>query len=416
MSSYQPHTVPTGILEQGKDTYKLNGVKTALPFQDVVDAMKPRQDNSDLTETARLSNILASSRVRPTDTVDEDPACLIIQKDGKDSIVGTMGNLSTVAGRAKAKKTFAVSFAVAAAVASTLILNRIKGQLPAGKHVVLFFDTEQSRHHVLRVIKRICRLCGIDDPPNLVIYSLRPYSPQDRLKAIDYAVNNTPNLGLVVIDGVRDLAVDPVLDAEQASQIMTHLLQWTDRLNIHIMCVLHQNKSDTNLRGHIGTELVNKSETVISVTRDSKDKEISHVEAEYCRNREFDPFSFSVDDSGLPHLVENGDFTSDRNVRGRFGKQGLKKPDLPTADSMTPETVTTILGRAFSHDAHLRYSQLLAAINEACEFLGTSLSKNRAEAFITRMLKGSYIVKFKPEKSRYEVYQLASNSETIQPS
>lgn len=399
---------------QYEGTQNVNGKKSPVPLTDIVSEMMPKPVEPTTVEGVNYGALLDAARVRPTDTVDEDTACLLIEKDGINSIIGTMGNLSTITGRAKAKKTFAVSFAVAAAVVAKLILGRIKGALPEGKHAVLLFDTEQSRHHVLKVVKRICRLCGIDDPPNLIVYSLRPFAPQDRLKAIEFALNNTPGIGLVVIDGVRDLAVDPVLDSEQASQIMTHLLRWTDRLNIHIMCVLHQNKNDTNLRGHIGTELVNKSETVITVTRDPKDKEISHVEAEYCRNREFEPFCFSIDDTGLPYLVEGEEYSN--GAISRLGKQGLRKADLPSADSMTPETITTITDRAFGREEYLGYSQLRTAIIEASEFVGSSLSKGRAEVFIKRIVDQGYIVKFKPGKSKYDVYRLTTDSDLFQSS
>ena len=68
--------------------------------------------------------------------------------------------------------------------------------------------------------------------------------------------------------------------------IASKLLKWTEEKNIHVVTVLHQNKNDGNARGHLGSELVNKAETVLSVTKDSKEKDISIVEAEYCRNKE----------------------------------------------------------------------------------------------------------------------------------
>ena len=47
---------------------------------------------------------------------------------------------------------------------------------------------------------------------------------------------------------------------------------------------LHQNKSDTNARGHIGTELNNKAETVLSVTVSEGNNDISIVEPQMSRN------------------------------------------------------------------------------------------------------------------------------------
>ncbi len=361
------------------------------------------------TETGQFdwAALLETARVRPTDEIEQEPVCLTIEKDGKEYVFGSMGNISTITGRAKAKKTFVVSFAVGAAVGPILILGRVRGKLPADQPTVLLFDTEQSRYHVLKVIKRICRLCDIADPPNLIVYALRAYAPNDRLKAIDYAINNTPGIGLVVIDGVRDLAVDPVMESDQASHIMTHLLQWTERLNIHILCVLHQNKGDTNVRGHLGTEIVNKSETVLSVTRDSTDKEISHVEPTYTRNQEFEPFCFRVDDSGLPVLVEDEQYSPQREA-SRPGARSTRSTK-PDPDTMPLEMFSTILSRALSQDSPLRYGKLLTAVQESAEFAGFPLAKSRAEFFIVRAVKQNHLEKFKPEKSKYPVYRLSGD-------
>ena len=66
--------------------------------------------------------------------------------------------------------------------------------------------------------------------------------------------------------------------------------------------MLHQNKGDFNARGHIGTELINKAETTISVTP-QKNEDVSKVEIEFCRNKAFEPFAFCVNDKGLPEIV-----------------------------------------------------------------------------------------------------------------
>ena len=357
--------------------------------------------------------ILEAARVRPTDEIEEDIVCLAIEKDGKEYTFGTMSNISTVTGRAKAKKTFAVSFAVAAAVGSILVLDRIRGKLPANKQTVLYFDTEQSRNQVLRVVKRICRLCDIADPPNLIVYAFPAFTHDDRLKAIDFAINNTPGIGLVIIDGVKDLAVDPVMESDQAAHVMTHLLQWSHTLNIHILCVLHQNKGDANVRGHLGTEIVNKSETVLSVTRDSTDKEISHVEPMFTRNQEFEPFCFRIDESGLPVLVEDEQYSPQRET-GRSNRSN--RPPRPDPDSMPLDTVLAILSRALSQESPLRYSPLRTAVQEAAEFAGFPLAKSRAETFIERAVKQNHLVKFKPEESKYPAYQLPEELPHLLPS
>ena len=69
----------------------------------------------------------------------------------------------------------------------------------------------------------------------------------------------------------------------------------------HICSVLHENKAANTLRGHLGTEIVNKSETVITVENAGN---ISKVSAAYCRNIPFDDFYFRINDEALPEYCE----------------------------------------------------------------------------------------------------------------
>ena len=110
-------------------------------------------------------------------------------------------------------------------------------------------------------------------------------------------------------------------------------MQWTDDKQIHIHTVLHQNKNDEHARGHIGTELNNKAETILQVEVDKEDKAISVVEAVHIRDRDFEPFAFRINEDVLPELVEpylskekksgrpTGDQLKNRSIRrGRFQK------------------------------------------------------------------------------------------------
>lgn len=70
----------------------------------------------------------------------------------------------------------------------------------------------------------------------------------------------------MIIDGIRDFVYD-INSPSEATKIITMLMQWTDERQIHIHAILHQNKGDENTRGHIGTELNNKAETVLLVEK-----------------------------------------------------------------------------------------------------------------------------------------------------
>jgi hypothetical protein len=250
-----------------------------------------------------LSERLKSLQISTTDELRPPEIAWVQDLDGQESILGTLGNFSLVIGKAKSRKSFFICIALSVVLCVGKLLKMFKGKLPSNKTKAIYFDTEQSKYHVQLALKRICKLIGIEAPTNLEVYGLRSRTPAERLELIEYAIYNTENLGFVVIDGIKDL-VTSINDEGEATMIASKLLKWTEEKGIHIVTVLHQNKSDNNARGHIGTELINKAETVLTVSKNEQDKDISIVEAAFCRDREPEPFAFEIID-GLPSIVEN---------------------------------------------------------------------------------------------------------------
>lgn len=218
------------------------------------------------------------------------------------AILGTRGNFSVIIGKAKAKKSFYVNILLATALSNALILERFKSDLPNDKNEVLYFDTEQSKYHVQKAVKRICAQINESEPKKLHAYVLRSLTPSERLEFIENEIYSNDKVGFVVIDGIKDL-VTSINDEEQATNIASKLLKWTEERNIHIVTVLHQNKSDTNARGHIGTELINKAETVLEVAKSETDSNISIVTPQQCRNIEPEVFAFEINEFGIPVIA-----------------------------------------------------------------------------------------------------------------
>ena len=337
-----------------------------------------------------LDEILESLRINPTDKIEKPKTALVQVRDNnsfhlhKDSIIGTLGNFSLIIGKAKSKKSFFINIAASAVLGKDLILNQFRGTLPPEQSTVLYFDTEQGRYHVQLALKRICDQINVKEPKNLIVYGLRSLKPSDRLKLIDYAINKTPNLGFVIIDGVKDL-INSINDEAEATLISSKLLKWTEDRNIHIMTVLHQNKSDNNARGHIGTELINKAETVLSVTKNEQDKDISVVEAQQCRNIEPKPFAFEIK-NGLPVLVE------DFEIRTETKSSKYDISDLEDYRKFK------LLIEAFSKNESFTYSELRIQIQLAYkkEF-NKKLGDNRAKELITICKNNNWLIQ---EKSK----------------
>ncbi|MBJ2174181.1 AAA family ATPase [Aureibaculum sp. A20] len=264
----------------------------------------PEKREVKLKTPEELNKILKSLLINPNDKLPPPlKAWATIDENGDESVMGTLENFSLIIGKAKSRKSFFIGIAVSASISNKLLLGKFKGCLPDDKNEVLYFDTEQGKYHVQLSLKRICELTGIDVPTNLKVYGLRSKSTEERLELIEHCLKENPKVGLVIIDGVRDI-VTSINDEAEATKIGNLFLNWTEVHKMHLIAVLHQNKNDSNARGHLGSELVNKAETVLSVNKDSKDKNISIVNAEQCRNKEPEPFAFEII-GGLPQLVAN---------------------------------------------------------------------------------------------------------------
>lgn len=348
--------------------------------------------------TLSFADILKKSRINLEDRIPEPPSCLMIIEDEYERTIGTLGNFMVVTGKAKSRKTFLVSVLAAALLQRRTLWGKIKGCLPATKPKIIVFDTEQAGFHLQRVLRRIRDLTGSTHLPNLEAYCLRPYPPDQRLGAIRERLSNSSDIGTIIIDGIRDTVFD-INDPKEATERATDLLAWTGENNIHLITVLHQNKNDTNARGHLGTELVNKAETVLSVARDTVSRDISVVSPEYCRDREFEPFFFSVGEDGIPFLIDAPEAVE------RLSKE-QRQARKPAANNLDRDILWLILKRTFASDTQLSYANLRTSIQEAASHVGHPLSKNTVEQLISRFEKQGFILKAKEEKQRYPTYSL----------
>lgn len=301
---------------------------------------------------------------------DCSQASAVLRVDG--SVIGTLGNFSASIGKAKSKKTFNVAALTAAAMTNGTVLH-YRASFPEGKRGILYIDTEQGRPHCQQVLRRILRLAGLpeeQDPDNLVMLTLRKFPPDMRLAIVDHAIGTIPHLGLVIIDGIRDLLYD-INSPKEATDIISRFMQWTDDRQIHIHTILHQNKNDENARGHIGTELNNKAETVMQIEVDKEERSISVVEAIHIRDREFEPFAFRINSETLPELVEP------YQPRKRGAGRPAKGPFDPARD--IPEDVhRAALDAVFAEGSIGSYRAYQERLKEGYELQGVKFGGNRA--------------------------------------
>lgn len=312
------------------------------------------------------ASFLEKARIDPSAKIIEKPTCLTILDNGRRISIATLGSFSLIIGKAKSRKTFFTNLLIAAVLKNSQMTEKISGRTHNAQNQVLIFDTEQSQYHASLSINRICRLVGVDKPENLIPFSLRRFSPDERQILIEEAIYRTPNLLMVLIDGGRDL-LSSINDEYQATSLVSKLLRWSGELNIHIMCVLHQNKGDNNARGHLGSELVNKAESVLSVTKDSKNKSHSFVNAEFCRDVEPEPFAFEIDSDGLPRLLQNW-------TKNKVNDSGYDGPDY---NDPSDEIRLQVLESVFNRIPKQRYKQLSGNLKDAFHVNGFDIADNR---------------------------------------
>ena len=341
--------------------------------------------------TTDYENIWKASLIHVTDEFSLPPVVL----QAGEAIIGTLGNFSVSTGKAKAKKTFNVSAIVAAALVNGQVLE-YQASFPESKRTILYFDTEQSPYHCQLVMQRILKLAKLPidkEPQNLKFSHLRAIAvPNERREIIRYAIYNTPNVGLVVIDGIRDLMLD-INNSTEATKLVGDLMQWTSEQNIHIQTVLHLNKGDDNARGHIGTELNNKAETVLQITKDNTMPERSIVAPSIIRSKPFEKFAFRLkemeDEVCVPEIDQT--YTDNDHKPHRFSYQELSDNEHRNA-----------LNQVFSSSEVLPYGELIVVLKEVyAEIVGQSYGQTKLKELLQFLLNKGIVVK--EERGKYRL-------------
>lgn len=325
-----------------------------------------------------IKKIVESSYLKADHKFEHPQICLEIKGQYGNQIFATYGNFSTILAAAKVGKTTATGVIIGAYL-TRIQKSKFSASHPENKNVAVWADTEQGKPECIKTIQSICRQTSgnkTEHPENLKFLSLRKYSKDIRLEAIEYVIYNTPNIGFLVIDGVRDL-VSSINNEVEATIIADKLLKWSEEANIHILTILHQNKGDANARGHLGTELMNKAETVAMLSRgENNGTRTTIIEPKFARHKEFEPFAFTIDDDG--------------NVSDAEIKQGFE-PKNPTVDQLTGQQLKTITISSFSNVQYLPYGKVWPEIKKALSELDIEYGDNKCKDTLKRLITDRYI-------------------------
>jgi len=260
-----------------------------------------------------FSQIAKDSYIDPAEEIKPQPVAISVGTSlykGTSFAIpfGSYGDFSCIVGASKSRKTFFKSMIVAGYIGgqSNILNPSIKGHQTNEKFIIEF-DTEQSKFHTQRVVRRVCDMVG----GNYDLYktfSLRQYSPKERFEFIDWIIYESEyraQIGLISIDGYVDLVTD-FNSLEQATGLTEKLLEWTSKEQMHITGILHKNFGTSKPVGHVGSSVLKKAETVAFIDND-KETGFTNVTCEYSRNIPFEDLLFGVNDDWLPYEIQENE-------------------------------------------------------------------------------------------------------------
>lgn len=268
------------------------------------------------TETVLDFNAIHQNALIDLDLVyDRPPLVISIGRDDKayngvnyPLRFGTAGNISMIKGEEKARKSFLKSLILGCSFGgnSNLYTNSIDilGHDLKDKYII-DIDTEQDDYDSWLNAIRIPKLVGVK-PDNYMAIKLRDKTPNERLRYVEWLFLESEyrdKLGVVSIDGYVDL-INDFNNQLESSELTQKLMKWSSVSKAHITGVLHLNPNSDKARGHLGTILQQKCETVVIIA----DKgDYSLVTCQRGRGKKFREFCISVNNEWLPEIIDNPD-------------------------------------------------------------------------------------------------------------
>lgn len=145
-------------------------------------------------------------------------------------------------------------------------------KLQGGRHKALYIDTERTRNDHWRSWVRMNKRAGINAPDvdNRIIFAnLKAVKLDDRKKFVEQILKDNNDIGLIILDGAGDFLIDTNNLAES-----NHFIDWINTFNpsISIVVTIHTNPGTDKVRGHLGSELMRRAESVFLLKK-TKDEE-----------------------------------------------------------------------------------------------------------------------------------------------
>jgi len=233
-------------------------------------------------------------------------------------------DLTTMTGPAKTGKTNVAAMLMACcAKGSEFEFQRISNT-PLR---VMWFDTEQSLCTTRHIITdRIGKMIGSEQFPDdqFYVFNVRRHTPKERVEMLTLAIE-TYRPDICFIDGIADLLED-INSGPASVELMQQLLTLATVNNCNITAMIHLNRSGEklNLRGWIGTVMVQKSFEVFNCDKLEGSQTFS-IDLTFSRRYYLkQTLYYTFDDDGLPVGIDQ---VAKAESAGGSTAQSAQKPD-----------------------------------------------------------------------------------------
>ena len=213
-----------------------------------------------------------------------------------ESIVATAGNVITLSGDSKSGKSSLTNVIIAGSIVSGGYdgFPGLDVKVNKDKQAVIHFDTEQSTYKQYETLTYgIMKRTGFEfQPSHLRSYNLRSLGIEEYQSVVTGICQEASELygGIhsIYIDGFADF-INSVNDDKESNAIVDYFTKLAIEFDTILVGIVHVNPGGKKQRGHLGSQLQRKSESVINVI---KEDGYSYIHPDFMRNSDVSEFSF----------------------------------------------------------------------------------------------------------------------------
>jgi hypothetical protein len=295
-----------------------------------------------------------------------------------DQPISTAGNITVFSGASKSGKSAFMNCIVAGAISADGVIN---DPLP-GLYVepnrfgmaVIHIDTEQSKHKHYANVKSILRRADLAEmPENFCSYNIRMLDIAN-YKNVTSGICEEANsvfggIHCIVIDGIADYITD-VNCVEQSNSIIKYFEKLAITYNCPVLTIVHTNPGTDKERGHLGSQLQRKCESLIIVRADG---DCSYLDPKFLRN------------AGLGRITRT-EFAYDED-KGYHVAVGVREQERVDKKAERLVQMANIAEAVLSESEGLKYGELTDKITTY-----TKMSISTVKGYVTLMKANSIIV------------------------